>query len=337
VNGRLTARYLVQLGARYAVAAVIAIAIAIMLWPWLQVGNPLKQFMIAYSHFATIPMSYEFSHWGEHVRTDALPLFYIPEQLGARLPDVFLLLLMVAVVGGAISMAARGRNLWVVSNRDRRGGLRPFAAALSRRRGILIVAFAVIIPIGILIIQRTRIYDGVRHVLFVIPMLAIIAGMGFRMLLPPLHRVKLLGVTVAGLWIGGVVVNLVKLHPLEYVAMNTLAGGTRGAYARFELDYFAVAATEALRRLETRLDYERPVGSADAKPPSLLICIPWREWAVAPMLRRPWTVETDPTKADFVIETERWRCAADQGLRLIDEVKRFDRSFAWTYARPGGT
>ena len=37
------------------------------------------------------------------------------------------------------------------------------------------------------------------------------------------------------------------LVELEYVAMNTFAGGTRGAYDRFELDYFSVAATEALR------------------------------------------------------------------------------------------
>ena len=166
-------------------------------------------------------------------------------------------------------------------------------------------------------------------------MLAIIAGAGFRMLLPLLRRFRLLFAMVAGLLVGNVVVTLAKLHPLEYVAMNTLAGGTRGAYDRFELDYLAVAATEALRRLESRLEYERPAEACNDKPPSILICIPWREWAVAPMLTRPWTIETDADKADFVIETERWRCAADRGLHLIDEVKRFDRSFAWTYARRG--
>ena len=62
---------------------------------------------------------------------------------------------------------------------------------------------------------------------------------------------------VAAVSVANVVVTLAKLHPLEYVAMNTFAGGTRGAYGRFELDYLAVAATEALRRLESRLEYER--------------------------------------------------------------------------------
>jgi replication-associated recombination protein RarA len=51
------------------------------------------------------------------------------------------------------------------------------------------------------------------------------------------------------------------------------------------------------------------------------------------ILRRPWIVETDPKKADFIIETERSRCAQNQPVVLIDEVKRFERTFAWVYAR----
>jgi hypothetical protein len=96
-----------------------------------------------------------------------------------------------------------------------------------------------------------------------------------------------------------------------------------------------VAATEALRRLEGRLDYDPAVRAADS-PPSILICIPWREQLVKPMLKRPWVVETAPEQADFIIATERSRCATNQSVVLIDEVKRFDRTFAWVYARRPG-
>jgi hypothetical protein len=44
--------------------------------------------------------------------------------------------------------------------------------------------------------------------------------------------------------------------------------------------------------------------------------------------RRPWIVETDPDKADFIIATERSRCVENAPV-----VKRFDRTFAWAYAR----
>ena len=54
---------------------------------------------------------------------------------------------------------------------------------------------------------------------------------------------------------------------------------------------------------------------------------------VHPILRRPWIIETDPDKADFIIATQRSCCAENKPVVLIDEVKRFDRTFAWVYAR----
>jgi hypothetical protein len=41
---------------------------------------------------------------------------------------------------------------------------------------------------------------------------------------------------------------------------------------------------------------------------------------VGPMLQRPWILETDPDKADFIIATQRWRSADGRPLILIDEV-----------------
>jgi hypothetical protein len=324
-HGRLTLPYLVRIGARYAVAVVVAWMTAVALWPWLQIGNPFRQFKIALTHFATIPMTYEFSHWGERIWTSELPASYIPGQLLARLPEAFLLLLVVACGYAVAAGVALARG----------AGWRAAALTVAQRRAILLVCVAVILPIGFLIIQRATLYDGVRHVLFVIPMLAILAGFGFWALLPLLRRAPIIAAAAVGAYVGGTVGTLAALHPLEYVAMNALTGGTRGAYGKFELDYWSVAATEALRRLERRLDYDPAVRAADS-PPSILICIPWREQLVKPMLKRPWVVETDPEQADFIIATERSHCADNKRVVLIDEVKRFDRTFAWVYARRAG-
>ena len=328
----LPLRYLFAMAARYGTVVIIAWLTAIALWPWLQIGNPLEQFKTALVHFANIPVSFEFSHWGERVWTDALPRSYILGQLLARLPEGLLFLLVCALAAGIVSAIASLREVAAQSRRDWRAGVASAATLLARDRAILVVALAVVLPLGFLIIQRATIYDGVRHILFVVPMLAVIAGAGLRALLPFLRRVPLVSAAVAGAYVASVLITLAVLHPLEYVAMNVLAGGTRGAYDKFELDYWSVAATEALRTLEARLDYEASTGAAEA-PPRIVICIPWRESIVAPILRRPWIVETDPNKADFIIETQRSRCAANQPIVLIDEVKRFDRTFAWVYAR----
>jgi hypothetical protein len=325
--------YLAKIGVRYVAVVVIAWLVAIALWPWLHVGNPFQQFKTALLHFSNIPMSFDFLHWGERVWTDDLPRSYIPEQLLARLPEGFLALLAVAVVHAIAVAAIVTRDIGSIWRISRRAALRGAALALARRRGIFVVCAAVILPLGFLISQRVAIYDGVRHALFVIPMLAILAGAGMTALLPLLRQAPLIATASGAAYAGSLVLYLAVLHPFEYVAMNALAGGTRDGYDLFETDYWSAAATTALRRLEQRLDYDPSVLPAET-PPSILICIPWREAAVGPLLRRPWSVETDPQKAELIIETQRWRCAENlSSVVLIDEVKRFGRSFAWVYAK----
>jgi hypothetical protein len=331
-EGQLARRYLVDLGARFGAAVVIAWIVAVALWPWLEIGNPFAQFKTALVHFATIPVSFEFTHWGEQISTSTLPPSYIPAQLLFRLPEAFLVLLAIACIHAIAAAARLARD--VVRRSPSGVGTRLPGAVLTiaRERAMLTVCAAVLLPLAFLILQRATIYDGIRHVLFVIPMLAVVAALGWRTLLPLLVRAPVVSAVLVGAYVGGVAATLAALHPLEYVALNALAGGTRGAYDKFELDYWSAAATEALRRLEHRLDYDASLAPPEA-PPRILICIGAREERVHPLLRRPWIVETDPDKADFIIATQRSRCADNKAVVLIDEIKRFDRTFAWVYAR----
>jgi len=314
-------------------AAVIAIAwvIAVALWPWLQIGNPLDQFRIAYTHFANISEHFGFAHWGEEVQTDALPWSYIPAQWFARLPVGFLGLLGLALVL-AFHRTFRFLCTSLALARDHGAfGLRRQVLLLARRRRILLVWAAAFAPVGFLMIQHATLYDGVRHTLFVIPMLALLAGWAFARLLRLFSRARTGIAMVSAVYVVAVVIDLARLHPLEYVAMNAFAGGTSDACGRFELDYWGAAATEALRRLEHRLDGNKTLVP---NPPSILICVPFREQMAGRMLRRNWQLAGDAKQADFVIETERSRCAKENPeLTLIDEIVRDQCPFSWTYVK----
>jgi hypothetical protein len=322
-------RLLMQIALRTLAALALACVVAFALWPWLQTGNPFTQFKIAYSHFAAMTTKFDFAHWGHSVLTTDLPRTYIPAQWLARLPIGFLALLAIAIalgLGGALRWLRSALAGW------RRGGwasLRGPLLLLARSRNTLLVWVAVVAPVGYLMLNRTTLYDGVRHTLFVIPMLALLAGWALVRIAGALGRARLPAAVLAAAYVVALIVNLAVLHPLEYIATNAFAGGTAQSYGRFDLDYWSAAATEALRRLEERLD------QTDVFPrgtPGILICIPYRDRMSAIMLGPKWRVETDIDKADFVIESERWRCAADKpNLALIDEVKRYDRPFAWTY------
>lgn len=332
--GRAARPYVLAIGLRTAMAIATAWATAIALWPWLQVGNPLAQFWIAFVHFGNIPMAMSFAHWGETLATNALPWSYLPGQWLARLPEAFLVLLAFALVSALIVIVQFARAAVDRLRAQGAGGLRAPALLVARSRATLVIWAAACVPVGYIMLRQPTLYDGIRHTLFVIPMLALLAGWAALRLLPVLRRAAIPTAIATAAYVSALVVNLALLHPLEYIATNAFAGGTRGAYGRFEQDYWSAAATEALRRLERRLD---AVGAFARDPPSLLVCIGWREGMVPVLQRKPWRLERDVSKADFVIETERWRCAAGtKDLALIDQVTRFDRAFAWTYARARG-
>jgi hypothetical protein len=320
---------------RYAAVVAIAWTMAIALWPWLQTGNPWAQFKVALLHFATIPMSYDFSHWGERIATDALPRSYIPGQLLARLPEAFLVLLAVAFISTTRDVVVlaletyKGKMAGPPQRKFARGSADSgaWARVPYRMRGLN--------PSPCVSDHTTRDHlqrnktrnvrrphargDRWRGIADAAPANA--SGSGSRR-----H--------CGGRLCRRNRLTLAVLHPLEYVAMNSLAGGTQGAYDRFELDYWSVAATEACVVLSTESTTIPLFASPTA--PNILICIPWREERVDPLLKRPWIVQTDPDKADFIIATELSRCAENKPFDLIDEVKRFDRTFAWVYVRRAG-
>lgn len=324
-------KFLMQIGVRTIAAMLVAWLVAIALWPWLQIGNPFTQFAAAFVYFANHPAAYEFMHWGKLVTSSNLPWSYVPGELAARLPEGFLLLLVAGLLfglGDALGVFAQIRRTW-------RAGWQSVAAAalrVARSRQAIVVWAAALLPVGFVMLQGSTLYNGVRHVLFVIPVLAAIAGYGFVRLLPFLTRFPRTAAAGIGGYLVYLVVVLVTLHPLEYIAFNSLAGGVYGAYGRFHMDYWAVSATVALRRLEEQIDRESPDRFRD-DPPKLMVCILSREGLAEAMHGRPWRLETDPEKADYLIATQDWRCDEDQSVVLIDEVKRFDRAFAWTFAR----
>jgi hypothetical protein len=332
-NGRQARKTLLQIVARTLAAIVLAWITMIALWPWLQIGNPFRQFAIAHSFFMHSTLKFQFPTWGKMVWTDALSWSYIPDQLLARLPEGFLLLLALAIVLGGVMVIRLGRSCLLGFRQEGVAGLKAPALLLACTRGPVVVAVAAILPIAIVIVLHTPHYDGIRHLLFIIPMLALLAAGAVLELAPHLRRYPRIAVAllvVTAVHVGSTVVTMLRLHPLEYVAINALAGGTRNAAGRFELDYWEAAATEAVRILEGRLDADTS-GTFASQPPRVFVCLLNRHWTADDIFRRDWTLAESADDADFIIETERWPCVQGMHAVLIDQVERLGISFARIY------
>ena len=116
-----------------------------------------------------------------------------------------------------------------------------------------------------------------RHFLFVLPVLAALAGIGFDAVLDRLaaHGRWLAAGAAAAIcacfvWDGA---TLARLHPYENLSYNALVGGLPGAYRRYDMDYWFNSMPEAIHRLEAYLRDKTPLETSQApKIYSVAVC-----------------------------------------------------------------
>jgi hypothetical protein len=111
------------------------------------------------------------------------------------------------------------------------------------------LAGAVIFPIAYVVAKQSTLYDGLRHLLFIVPPLAALAAVGWHALLTSRRRWVATGAMLA-LAIGVVepVIFSIRNHPNQVVYFNPIVGGPRRAVGQFELDYWGNCLFQAQRR-----------------------------------------------------------------------------------------
>src|SRR5262249_61732450 len=113
--------------------------------------------------------------------------------LAAALPEGFLLLLATGLVFGlvnALRIVGSCRRAFTGRGIE---SLKPAAFIVAQSRQALVVWATALLPAAFVMVQGSTLYDGMRHVLFLIPILAVIASYGFVRLLPFLRRVSIVG------------------------------------------------------------------------------------------------------------------------------------------------
>jgi hypothetical protein len=130
----------------------------------------------------------------------------------------------------------------------------PLAFSLLKKQGPLLfslVVFSAFFPLFWVILVHANLYGNIRHLLFIYPLLAVLSASGWVLVAARLKkgifRWAVAGVLAAGLL--GPVLHIFRNHPLEYVYFNRLAGGVKGAYHRYETDFWFNSLGPAARWL----------------------------------------------------------------------------------------
>lgn len=242
---------------RLSPALFITYGLMAVFWPWAVMSplNPVRALL----DFSRLPINIDTLVDGEWVKATAVPPDYLPDYLLVNLPELVLLGLAMAL-GFAAGWAWRQAWRW-------QKGRKPLQ--------FLLVTVAAIFPVVFFMLTRPTAYNGMRHFLFVVPPMAVLAGIAIDRMWRLLARRGRLFDQLCG---GGLTVALVaqiwvmaQLHPDEYVYYNMLTGGVKGAEGAYELDYWGNSLLEATRELANFIEMEngdKPV----TQPVKVAVC-----------------------------------------------------------------
>jgi hypothetical protein len=169
---------------------------------------------------------------GKDLQSTDLPWWYVPAWLAAQLP----LLTLAAVAGGLAVLVVGFIRRWEVVDARTTIPLVPIALQ------------AVALPVGI-VLGGAVLYDGIRHVLFIVPALIAMAAAALAVLDRGMSRLRV------ALPVGAVLVVAVSLSasirwaPYSYAFVNPIAGRNKDGRS-WELDFWGVSAREGVNRLE---------------------------------------------------------------------------------------
>lgn len=295
-------------------AAVSAYLIMIAVWPWAALSplNPIRGlFAFSEFHYAIRTV-----FAGRVYQMADVPRIYVPGYLLIRVP-------LITLAGAALAMISL---VWQTLEQQ-------------RRRDLALVSLTIIVPLASQVLFQGPAFTGMRHFLFLLPPLAVLAGVGFSELVDTLEmngrRLAAGAIALVGacfLWEGA---TLVRLHPYENLSYNALVGGLPGAFRRYDLDYWFNSMPEAIRMLETFVRNEAPAEAFKAPMIySVAVCgerLPFDQTVTLTQLHFDFRSEWD--ESEFFIAPTQMNCDRDLDGDIVATVERFGVPIAYVKDR----
>ena len=210
-EGRWEWRRLTDTALRLVAITAVVMVLGTAFWPWAQV-SPFVRPVQALVGLANFDWGGMVLFNGQEYRPTNLPWFYAPWWLAISTPPVVIAGVVLSLGGGRRGDAFRKAALWTVA----------------------------LLPLVVVIVKKTTLYDGIRHLLFIYPVFVVMAAAGWSEWLsgrrPRAVRFGVAALLAAGL--ANILTFNVRAYPNQIVYFNELVGGPRGAFARFDMDYW---------------------------------------------------------------------------------------------------
>jgi hypothetical protein len=204
---------------------LIAFVTMLIFWPYLW-DSPIAGIIAVLKQMTNNPQIVPVLFDGQVIPSNALPALYFPTMLGLTLTEPVWILFSIGA-GLSVYLVIKKKLDW---------------------KEICPIGLWFLLPFLYVIIFTPPQYDGFRHFTFILPPVFIFSGFIFNKLFEfnPINWINLvfiLLIVLPGL------TGIIRLHPYEYTYYNTFIGGTKGAFRKYETDYWLTCYKEAINRI----------------------------------------------------------------------------------------
>lgn len=187
--------------------------LSILLWPY-ALQKPFTGVVDSLVKFTNYSVGLRTIFDGEQMMSNMLPWKYAPKYLCIGMPVVIL----TGFFAYMLYMLVRKREFSLIS---------------------FFFLFAAIFPVYWVIHSHSNLYGGIRHLLFVMPPMVVIAGRFWSEIINWCRGYwKFVLVFIFLALLSLPVSHALRNHPGEYVYFNEFIGGLKGAYGDYETDYY---------------------------------------------------------------------------------------------------
>jgi hypothetical protein len=199
---------------------IIVAFICFLTWPHLW-SDPVRRMLESISVASAYPWQGGVLFEGEILPAKNLPTRYLPEMISIQFTETAVILFLTGVILG-------------------------FRKVFRREAFVPLALFLVwfVLPLVAIILSGSVVYDGFRQILFLVPPLFLMTGYALDWIFTRIRNLTLRLLILVLIMAPGIY-SIVTLHPYQYIYFNSLVGGVRGAYSKYDLDYWATSYREA--------------------------------------------------------------------------------------------
>ncbi len=221
-------------------------------WPFLW-ESPLKNFLYSLNSFSDYDWRGQVFYFGKFYEANSLPWHYIPVWVLGTISIPFSFLIVISILFLLVRFTKRALNI------DSLGKRTTFWN--SRLELTLLFNLSLVLsPVILIILKNSTLYNGWRHLFFILPSLIILclgliyyAKIRFKKNKFLIICVNLLLVII---FLNNSI-NLIKLHPYQNVYFNFFL--EKEANKNFDIDYWGLSNKDALKKISLKSEGDTKV------------------------------------------------------------------------------